>query len=48
MKIKNVPNILSVIRLLMVPVFVLLFLSGYVVPAVVVFVVAGATDVIDG
>lgn len=48
MKIKNVPNMLSVIRLLMVPIFVWLFLSGYVVPAVVVFVAAGATDVIDG
>lgn len=46
--IKNVPNILSVIRLLMVPLFVFLFLNGYVVPAVVVFVIAGATDVIDG
>lgn len=46
--IKNVPNILSVIRLLLVPLFVLLFLGGYVVPAVVVFVIAGATDVIDG
>lgn len=46
--IKNVPNILSVIRLLLVPVFVALFLGGYVVPAVAVFVLAGATDVIDG
>ena len=48
MKIKNVPNILSVIRLLLVPLFVYLFLNGYVVPAVIVFVIAGATDVIDG
>ena len=46
--IKNVPNILSVIRLLLVPLFVYLFLGGYVVPAVAVFVIAGATDVIDG
>ncbi len=45
---KNVPNLLSVIRLLLVPLFVFLFLSEYVVPAVVVFVVAGATDVVDG
>ena len=48
MKINNVPNMLSVIRLLMVPVFVCLFLSGNVVPAIVVFVLAGATDVLDG
>ena len=47
-KLKNVPNLLSVIRLLLVPLFVFLFMSGYVVPAIVVFVVAGATDVVDG
>lgn len=47
-ELKNVPNLLSVIRLLLVPLFVFLFMSGYVVPAVVVFVVAGATDVVDG
>lgn len=48
MNLKNVPNMLSVIRLLMVPVFVYLFLSGNVVAAIVVFIAAGATDVIDG
>lgn len=48
MKIKNVPNTLSVIRLLMVPLFVYLFLNKQVVAAVIVFIVAGATDVIDG
>lgn len=48
MKLKNVPNMLSVIRLLLVPVFVVLFLNGFVVPAIIVFVIAGATDVIDG
>ncbi len=45
---KNVPNILSLIRLLMVPLFVWLFLSGSVVAALVVFILAGATDVADG
>lgn len=47
-KLKNVPNILSVIRLLMVPLFVWLFLENFVAAAIVVFVLAGATDVIDG
>ena len=45
---KNVPNILSVIRLLMVPLFVWLFLEDFVIAAIVVFVLAGATDVVDG
>ena len=48
MKLKNVPNILSVIRLLLVPFFVYLFLNDFVVPAVIVFIIAGATDVVDG
>jgi cardiolipin synthase len=47
-KIKNVPNILSVIRILLVPVFVVLLLYGYSVAATVVFVAAGLTDVLDG
>ena len=45
---KNVPNILSLIRLLMVPLFVWLFLADSVVAALVVFILAGATDVADG
>lgn len=48
MKMKNVPNTLSVIRLLMVPLFVWLFLSDYVAAALAVFIIAGATDVVDG
>ena len=48
MKSKNIPNILSVIRILLVGVFVytFFFVSEYV--ALVVFFLAGATDVIDG
>lgn len=48
MKLKNVPNILSIARLLMVPIFVLLFLESFTAAAVAVFVIAGATDVLDG
>ncbi len=51
MQTKNIPNILSVIRLCMVPIFVYLFFLDYpnnVWTAVFVFFLAGATDVIDG
>lgn len=48
MKLKNVPNILSVIRLLAVPLFVWVFLRVDAVLGVVIFVLAGATDVLDG
>lgn len=49
MKLKYIPNILSVIRILLVFVFVYLFFSmGTPYPALLVFLLAGATDVIDG
>ena len=49
MKAKNIPNILSMIRILLVPVFLLvLFVKDDVTLAVIVFLVAGATDVVDG
>ncbi len=45
---KNIPNILSVIRILLVGVFIyaLFFVNTYV--ALLIFFLAGATDVIDG
>lgn len=48
MKAKYIPNILSIIRILMVPLFVVLFFKDMHVSAVIVFVVAGLTDVVDG
>ena len=45
---KHIPNILSFIRLLCVPAFVLLFFNGYVWAACGVFVFASVTDVLDG
>lgn len=45
---KQIPNILSVIRLLCIPVFVLLFKQGYRVAAAGVFCGASLTDVVDG
>lgn len=45
---KQIPNILSVIRLLCIPIFVLLFKQGYRAAAAGVFCGASLTDVIDG
>ena len=49
MKLKNIPNILSIIRIILVFVFVyVLFGLNSPVWAIIVFLVAGATDVVDG
>ena len=49
MKFKNIPNILSCIRILLVFVFVFVFFvleNTYL--ALIIFLVAGATDIVDG
>lgn len=48
MKLKNIPNILSVIRILLVPVFVFVFFCVNEYIAMIIFLLAGATDVVDG
>ena len=49
MKLKNIPNILSVIRILLVFVFVaVLFALDNLILALLVFLIAGLTDVVDG
>ena len=49
MKLKNIPNILSIIRILLVFVFVyVLFGLNSPVWAIIIFLIAGATDVVDG
>lgn len=51
MKLKNVPNILSCIRIFLVFVFVWLFFTEYpenILYALLVFLLAGLTDVVDG
>lgn len=51
MKAKNIPNILSVIRILMSPAFAAIFIWRYpshVWLAGVIFALAGITDVLDG
>ncbi|MBI5136944.1 MAG: CDP-diacylglycerol--glycerol-3-phosphate 3-phosphatidyltransferase [Nitrospirae bacterium] len=44
----NLPNILTILRILMVPLFVYLLVYGYTGWALVVFVTAGLTDALDG
>lgn len=49
MKLKHIPNILSVIRILLVFVFVfVLFVLDSPLWAIIIFLIAGATDVVDG
>lgn len=49
MKLKNIPNILSIIRILLVFVFVyVLFVLDSPIWAIIIFLIAGATDVVDG
>jgi len=44
----NVPNALTVVRLLLVPVYVVLFVLGKKDPALIVFLIACLTDFLDG
>lgn len=44
----NVPNVLSAIRILLIPVFVVTFFRGDLILAMVVLIVSGITDVTDG
>ena len=49
MKLKNIPNILSIIRILLVFVFIfVLFVLDSPLWAIIIFLIAGATDVLDG
>ena len=49
MKLKHIPNILSVIRIFLVLVFVfVLFVLDSPLWAIIIFLAAGATDVVDG
>jgi len=48
MKLKHIPNILSVIRICLVFVFVAFFFADMIYAALFVFLLAGATDVLDG
>lgn len=44
----TVPNLLSLIRIILIPVFGVLFYRGYVLWSVVVLAISGLTDFLDG
>ncbi len=47
----NIPNILTTVRLFLIPIFVIIFFSGYensYLIAAAIFLFAGVTDVLDG
>ena len=47
-KVVTVPNVISVLRLCLVPLFLVFLLKGHDVAATVTFAVAAATDCVDG
>lgn len=44
----NVPNVLTMLRMALIPVFVALFAAGRAKAALVVFIIASLTDMLDG
>lgn len=44
----NLPNKLTLFRVILIPVFLVLLYFGFDIPALVVFVVASLTDLLDG
>ncbi len=44
----NIPNLLTLLRILLVPVFVILLIQGLFLKALLVFFAAGLTDALDG
>lgn len=46
--LKHIPNILTVIRFLLIPIIVTMLSQGKYVDAIIVFSVSGLTDILDG
>ena len=44
----TIPNVLTMIRMILIPVFVVLFFKGYKMAALAVFCAASLTDMLDG
>ena len=47
-RIITIPNILSMVRIILIPLFVFLYLNGHIWQSAVVLVVSGLTDTVDG
>lgn len=44
----HIPNLLTVMRILLIPVFVLLFVEGTYFAAIIIFMISVSTDFLDG
>lgn len=44
----NLPNMLTTLRFLLIPVYLIVFANGHMISAFIVFTVAGLTDILDG
>ena len=44
----NLPNKLTIGRVIAVPFFIVLYMTGYYLPALIVFILASLTDMLDG
>lgn len=44
----NLPNIITMCRFVLIPLFLILYLNGYSVAALVTVLVSGLTDILDG
>ncbi len=45
---KTIPNLISFIRIILIPVFAVLFYKGYTVAAVTILALSGLSDLVDG
>jgi cardiolipin synthase (CMP-forming) len=44
----NIPNLITLLRIILVPVIVILLIQGFFFKALIVFIVAGLSDALDG
>lgn len=47
-KIFNIPNVLSLIRIILIPCFIITYFSGYYITSAAILLASGFTDVLDG
>ncbi|MGO4547506.1 CDP-alcohol phosphatidyltransferase family protein [Paenibacillus sp. 2TAB23] len=44
----NLPNLLTSLRFVLIPVYIAVFIKGHMIPAFLIMVAAGVTDILDG
>jgi len=44
----NLPNLLTSLRFVLIPVYIVIFAEGHMIPAFLIMVAAGITDILDG